>query len=75
MFHSESSDISIAVKLRSQFKALVGEKKSISLSPMVKIRSLFVITQSDFYATFQRLQGKGICLIITHPDLGKLAPS
>lgn len=38
---------------------------------MVQIGSLFVITQSDFYATFQRLQGKVICLLSTGSDLGK----
>lgn len=49
-------------------------KKSIPLFPMVEIGSLFVITQSDSYATFQRLQGKVICLLRTESDLGKPAP-
>lgn len=51
-----------------------GWKKSIPLFPMVETGSLFVITQSDSYATFQRLQGKVICLLRVEPDLGKPAP-
>lgn len=39
-----------------------GWNKSIPLSPMAEMGSLFVITQSDSYATFQRLQGMVICL-------------
>lgn len=40
---------------------------------MVEIGSLFVITQSDSDPTFQRLQGKVICLLRSESDLGKPA--
>lgn len=54
--------------------SFAGWKKSIPLLPKVEIGSLFVITQSHSYATFQRLQGKVICLRRLEADLGKPAP-